>query len=53
MRERGTYELPGERERDLRRAVRLEWATIAAMRSVITVLYFALGSSQAMKTAWV
>ena len=53
MRERETHELPAERERDRRRAVRLEWATIAAMLSVITVIYFALGSSQAMKTAWV
>ncbi len=53
MRARGTHELPDERERDRRRAIRLEWATIAAMLSVIAALYFALGSSQAMKTAWV
>ena len=53
MRERDTHELPDERERDRRRAIRLEWATIAAMLSVITLLYFTMGSSQAMKTAWV
>lgn len=53
MKARDAYELPEERERDLRRAVRLEWATIAAMLSVIALLYFTLGSSQAMKTAWV
>ena len=53
MRAREAHELPDDRERDRRRAVRLEWATIAAMLSVIGVMYFALGASQAMKTAWV
>jgi cation diffusion facilitator family transporter len=52
VRARDGFDPPPERERDLSRARRLEWATIAFMLSVITLLYFTLGSSQAMKTAW-
>jgi cation diffusion facilitator family transporter len=37
----------------MRRAVRIEWITIAYFASLIAVLYFVLGSSQAMKAAWV
>ena len=53
MRARDQAGLPAERARDRARARRLEWATIGFMLSVITLLYFALGSSQAMKTAWI
>jgi divalent metal cation (Fe/Co/Zn/Cd) transporter len=35
------------------RARRLEWVTIACLVPTIAVVYFAVGSSQAMKTAWV
>jgi len=45
--------LPAQVEADLRRAVRLEWWTIAWMASIITLIGLAMGSSQAMKTAWV
>jgi len=45
--------IPAEIEADLRRAVRLEWWTIAWMISIITLIGLAMGSSQAMKTAWV
>ena len=38
---------------DMKRAQRLEWWTIATMSSVIVVMYLAMGSSQAMKTAFV
>lgn len=52
MRAREGFALPAEPGRDMARARRLEWATIGFMLSIITVLYFTLGSSQAMKTAW-
>jgi cation diffusion facilitator family transporter len=45
--------IPPEIEADLKRAVRLEWWTIAWMASIITLIGLAMGSSQAMKTAWV
>jgi cation diffusion facilitator family transporter len=45
--------IPAEIEADLKRAVRLEWWTIAWMISIVTLIGLAMGSSQAMKTAWV
>lgn len=45
--------LPPEREADLRRAVRLEYWTLGWMASVVAVMGLAMGSSQAMKTAWI
>jgi cation diffusion facilitator family transporter len=48
-----SYELPAELQADLRRAARLEWWTLGWMASVVAVMGFAMGSSQAMKTAWV
>lgn len=45
--------IPVEIEADLKRAVRLECWTIAWMISIITVIGLAMGSSQAMKTAWI
>ena len=47
------HELPEAQERANRRAIRLEWLTVAYFVSAIIALYFALGSSQAMKAAWV
>ena len=35
-----------------RRAVRLEWISIAYLLTAITAIYFTLGSSQAMRGAW-
>lgn len=52
MRARDGFDPPREHERDQARARRLEWVTIGFMLSIITLLYFTLGSSQAMKTAW-
>jgi cation diffusion facilitator family transporter len=46
-------ELPPEQERANRKAIRLEWITLAYWASVIVALYFTLGQSQAMKAAWV
>jgi cation diffusion facilitator family transporter len=47
------FEFPPDKERIHRRAVMLEWITLAYMVSAIFVIYVVLGSSQAMKTAWV
>jgi cation diffusion facilitator family transporter len=47
------FELPEEQRRALRRAKRLEWLTLAYLASVVVVMYLVLGSSQAMKTAWI
>lgn len=48
-----TSVLPAGKHEDHRRGKRLEWTTIGIMVPVIMLVYFALGSSQAMKTAWV
>lgn len=37
----------------MRRAVALEWWTVALMAAVTGIMYLAAGNSQAMKTAWV
>jgi cobalt-zinc-cadmium efflux system protein len=44
---------PAEIEADLRRAVRLEYWTIGWMASIVTVMGLVMGSSQAMRTAWI
>lgn len=46
-----TNTVPAEIRSDLERARRLEWWTLGWMASVVLVMYFAVGSSQAMKTA--
>jgi cation diffusion facilitator family transporter len=46
-------ELPPELQQTLRRARRLEWLTIAYLTSAVILLALVLGSSQAMKTAWI
>jgi cation diffusion facilitator family transporter len=45
--------LPERQARALRRAQRLEWVTLAFMASSVAVVYLTMGSSQAMRTAWV
>jgi divalent metal cation (Fe/Co/Zn/Cd) transporter len=47
------HEMPGTLERQHRRAVRLEWITVAYQASVALLIYLTAGSSQAMKTVWV
>ena len=37
----------------LRKAIRLEWMTIAFFFTAVVALYLTLGSSQAMKAAWI
>jgi divalent metal cation (Fe/Co/Zn/Cd) transporter len=48
----GGSELPPELERVHRKAVRIEWISIAYLLTAIVAVYFTLGSSQAMKGAW-
>ncbi|SDJ98021.1 cation diffusion facilitator family transporter [Microbulbifer yueqingensis] len=47
------YKLPEEKQDKLQRAIRLEWLTIFFLITITIVMYLAMGSSQAMKTAWV
>jgi cation diffusion facilitator family transporter len=47
------HELPPDKHEKLIKAVRLEWFSIVYLLSAIVLLYFTLGSSQAMKAAWV
>ena len=46
-------ELPPELQQTLSKARRLEWLTIAYLTSAVILLALVLGSSQAMKTAWI
>ncbi len=50
---RSVYHLPEDKKRLLDKARRLEWITLGFQISIVIVMYLALGSSQAMKTAWV
>jgi cation diffusion facilitator family transporter len=49
----GQTELPERQAQVLRRAVRLEWITIAFLAVTVTLVYLVLGNSQAMKAAWI
>jgi cation diffusion facilitator family transporter len=49
----GGSQLPEEQERALRKARNLEWAVLAYAAGTITVVALVMGSSQAMRTAWV
>ena len=44
--------MPEELRKELEKVKRLEWITIAYLVSVVILMYLVLGSSQAMKTAW-
>jgi divalent metal cation (Fe/Co/Zn/Cd) transporter len=46
-------EFPPDQDGSLKKARRLEWITLAYIASVVIVMYFAMGASQAMKTVWV
>lgn len=46
-------QLPKELRDDMARARRLEWWTLFWMGTVVLVMYFAMGSSQAMRTAFI
>lgn len=47
------HELPPELQPVLRRAIRLEIATLVYMTTVIVLMGLVMGSSQAMKAAWI
>ncbi len=47
------YEFSREQEKALTAARRLEYLSIAYLASAILLMYLVMGSSQAMKTAWV
>jgi cation diffusion facilitator family transporter len=47
------HELPPDKHKVLVKAVRLEWFSIGYLVTAIVLLYLTLGSSQAMKAAWV
>ncbi|MET1051277.1 MAG: cation transporter [Mycetocola sp.] len=49
----GETELPPEQTEILRRAIRLEWVTIGFLAVTVTLVFFVLGNSQAMKAAWI
>ena len=53
MKRRAGYELPPDKVRLNARALRLEWWTLGWMSSIILVIYLTMGSSQAMKAAWI
>jgi cation diffusion facilitator family transporter len=49
----GRTELPDKQAKALHRAKRLEWATLAFLAVAITLVFLVMGSSQAMKAAWI
>lgn len=51
--QRARFELPEERRATLRKARRLEWATLGLMSTVIVAVYVTMGASQTMKAAWI
>ena len=49
----GGRDLPEEQQAALRRAIRLEWVTLAVLAVTVAAVYSVSGQSQAMKAAWV
>ncbi|MEX0717221.1 MAG: cation diffusion facilitator family transporter [Planctomycetaceae bacterium] len=47
------FEFPSEQSEAYRKARRYEWLTIVYLLSVVILMYAVLGSSQAMKAAWI
>ncbi len=45
--------LPPRQQETLRRAIRLEWITLAFLAGAVTLVGLVLGNSQAMKAAWI
>ncbi|HYF11695.1 MAG TPA: cation diffusion facilitator family transporter [Actinomycetota bacterium] len=48
----GRFEMPPQKQAIFDKAVRLEWVTIVYLTSAVVFIYLTLGSSQAMKAAW-
>ncbi|MCT2030002.1 cation diffusion facilitator family transporter [Dietzia cinnamea] len=49
----GGRDLPEEQQAALRRAIRLEWVTLAVLAVTVAAVYSVSGQSQAMKAAWI
>jgi cation diffusion facilitator family transporter len=49
----GPFEFPPDKAKANDRAIRLEWITVGYLVSAIFFIYITLGSSQAMKAAWI
>jgi cation diffusion facilitator family transporter len=49
----GHTALPDEQRDALKRAVQLEWTTVGVLVVTVTLMFLVLGSSQAMRAAWV
>jgi cation diffusion facilitator family transporter len=47
------FELPPDKQRLLRMAMRIEWISIAYFATAVTGTALVMGQSQAMKTAWI
>lgn len=47
-----SFELPLRLKKDFKKATTLEWITMGYLVSVVILMYLVMGSSQAMKTAW-
>lgn len=45
-------QIPKQIKPDLKHAIHLEWWTLAWQTSIVVVMFFVMGSSQAMKSAW-
>lgn len=52
MRYPGALELPDRLEPEFRNAKKLEWITVGYLISVVVLMYLVMGTSQAMKSAW-
>lgn len=53
MRFPGGTELPPTQRQVIKKALRLEWVSLFYWLSAVTLLFFTLGQSQAMKAAWI
>ncbi len=47
-----SFELPENLKEKLEKAKKLEWITLVYLVTVVVLMYLVMGSSQAMKTAW-
>ncbi len=50
---RGRSELPERQRQVMKRAIQLEWLTVFFMLTIVLVIGLTMGSSQAMKAAWI
>lgn len=52
MKKTDAFELPDSLQHPFNKAKKLEWVTLIYLLTVIVLMYVVMGSSQAMKTAW-